>query len=151
MLFKVPKEKRIRRDWKKQNPDNMKLLQRLDDIASPAVKQHLQTQKEDLMLFIRSQYGGVDDPFELPVCGHCERWCSWHDKPPGSAYCWSCGTVTPNPITVEQWFENELRIKNIYDRLKKQFGIDYLGEVEPISIGPADEEDMHPEIIIAKR
>jgi len=127
----------------------MRMLDKLEDIAPTAknVKQHFLQQKAELVAFIKAEYGMSGDPFELPVCEHCERWCSWYDKPPGSAYCWACGSVTVNPITVEEWFNRELKIQNIYDELRKR-GIDYCGPTEPITIG---EETEVPEkkIIIA--
>jgi hypothetical protein len=127
----------------------MQMLDKLVDVSPSAknIKAHFMQQKAELLAFIKAAYGMSGDPFELPVCEHCERWCSWHDKPPGSAYCWACGKVTVNPITVEEWFSNELRIKNIYDELRKN-GIDYLGAPEPVPIvSPVDDET---EIIIAK-
>jgi hypothetical protein len=91
------------------------------------------------------------DPFELPVCSHCERWASWHHIPPGSAYCWYCGTVTAEPVTVEEWFEKELKIRNIYEALRRQ-GIDYTGAVDRIVIEEnGDDAEPGPEDIIISR
>jgi hypothetical protein len=147
MLYRVPRERRLRRNWDKPDQTNLIMLEKLQDIAPAAknVKQHFLQQKAELLAFLKNAFAMSGDPFELPVCGHCERWASWHDNPPGSAYCWNCGTVTPNPVTVEEWFEKELRIHNIYDALRKQ-GIDYLGGKEAVAIG---EETPHKKIIIA--
>jgi hypothetical protein len=151
LLFKVPREKRLKRDWSKPDQTNLIMLEKLEDVSPKAknIKGHFLQQKAELMAFIKNRYAMSGDPFELPVCEHCERWCSWHDKPPGSAYCWYCGQVTVKPITVEEWFSRELKIQNIYDALRKQ-GIDYLGGTEPVIMG---EEHQKPEskIIIASR
>lgn len=150
MLYKVPREKRRRINWDKPDQTNLIMLDKLQDISPNArnVKQHLMQQKAELLAFIKNAYAMSGDPFELPVCGHCERWCSWHDTPPGSAYCWKCGKVTVTPITVQEWFEKELKIKNIYDALRKQ-GIDYTGGTEAVIIG--EERPEPKQIIISKR
>jgi hypothetical protein len=150
LLYKVPREKRHRINWDKPDQTNLIMLDKLQEISPTAknVKQHLMQQKAELLAFIKNAYAMSGDPLELPVCSHCERWCSWHDTPPGSAYCWKCGKVTVNPITVEEWFEKELKIKNIYDALRKQ-GIDYIGGTEAVIIG--EERPEPKQIIIATR
>jgi hypothetical protein len=153
LLYKVKRYHQSKINWEKPDQTNMLMLDKLQEISPVAknVKQHLLMQKAELMAFIKNRYAMSGDPFELPVCGHCERWASWHDKPPGSAYCWYCGTVTPDPVTVEEWFEKELKIHNIYDALKKQ-GIDYLGgKPEPVTIGQDEEEPEPKKIIIVSR
>lgn len=148
MLYKIPRKHQVRHNWENTDPKHMRALEKLQEISPVAknVKQHLMMQKSELLAFIKNAYAMTGDPFELPVCGHCERWASWHDSPPGSAYCWYCGTVTPDPITVEKWFEQELRIKNIYEALRQQ-GIDYLGADQPVIIG---EDEPRPNKIILK-
>lgn len=152
MLYKVPREKRRRLNWDKPDPTHLIMLDKLQEISPVAknVKQHLMQQKAELLAFIKNAWAMPGDPFELPVCEHCERWCSWHDKPPGSAYCWYCGQVTINPVTVEEWFEKELRIHNIYEALRKQ-GIDYLGAKEPVIIGEDKPDQDQNQIIIVKK
>jgi hypothetical protein len=151
LLYKVPREKRLTRDWSKPDHTNLIMLDKLQDISPTArnVKHHLLQQKAELLAFIKNAYAMSGDPFELPVCEHCERWASWHDTPPGSAYCWKCGTVTVNPITVEEWFEKELKIQNIYDALRRQ-GIDYTGGVEPVIIGEMRREPENKIIIVSR-
>ncbi len=148
MLYKVPREKRQKVNWDKPDLTNMRMLDKLQEISPTAknVKQHLMMQKAELLAFIKNAYAMSMDPFELPVCAHCERWASWHDN--GSAYCWKCGQITINPITVEEWFEKELKIQNIYDALRRQ-GIDYLGPTEAVIIGQDHPDPAPKKIIIA--
>lgn len=152
MLYKIKKPFQSKTNWDKPDRTHLIALEKLQDISPVAknVKQHLMMQKAELLAFIKNAYAMSGDPFELPVCSHCERWASWHDQPPGSAYCWYCGTVTPDPITVEEWFERELRIHNIYEELRK-YGIDYLGPSEPVIIGAgesSEDEDKKVQIIL---
>lgn len=63
--------------------------------------------------FAYAAHGGVE-LLEEPVCGHCERLGSWHDKPlPGSCHCFACGKDTPNAITMREYLMQHLNVSAV--------------------------------------
>ena len=92
------------------------------------------------------------DVWKLPVCRSCEGFAFWHKDEQGNAvgYC-QCGTITKDPITVEQYYEQGHHVDRtlhadapfIIDRKQaKGFDVAFGGE--------AGLEEQNKKIIIAR-
>lgn len=74
----------------------MKAIQSTD----PKYAKHMFLRNQLIQNFAMRSTGGVDI-LDQPVCNHCERPAAWNTG--GTAYCFSCGTTTQKPITVERY------------------------------------------------
>lgn len=89
------------------------------------------------------------DVWKMPVCEKCEGYAFWHLG--GTASCPKCGHITPNPLTVEQFYEEGHHV----DRTVNP-GAPYIAErrvcnaTATVFGGEADLQDQNKKIIIAR-
>lgn len=89
-----------------EHRENNGVLQQLQK-NNPKYLEHILQKNEMIMAFAKSTLGGID-LLEQPMCNHCEKPGAWHTD--GTCYCWSCGTVTKNPITLYEYLAQELKL-----------------------------------------
>jgi len=55
------------------------------------------------------------DVWKQPVCEGCEGWALWHEDAEGNTVgvCLDCGHTTRDPITVEEYYENDYHVDRI--------------------------------------
>jgi len=85
--------------------DNKIILNQIEGTNANYAK-HMLNRNPLLEKFAKDVFGGVEI-LDQPVCRKCERPGMW-DKG-GTGYCFVCGTRTENPITVEQYYIEELK------------------------------------------
>ena len=97
------------------------------------------------------------DVWRLPMCGKCEQIARWHHE--GTAFCISCGHTTPNPITVQQYYEQGFHVDRtvnpdapvFIDREKVGTEAVTGGSVATIYGGEADLADPNQKILYVVR
>lgn len=93
------------------NKDNMKMFEKLNNI-SPKYAKHMLLKNSIIENFAKSAFGGIDI-LDQPVCRTCEKPCAWNTN--ATAYCFSCGTSTKNPITVRDYLIQEFKLDKEQD------------------------------------
>ena len=78
---------------------NARVMQAIQN-TDPKYAKHMFLRNQLIQNFAMRATGGVEI-LDQPVCNHCERPAAWHIG--GTAYCFSCGTTTKEPITVARY------------------------------------------------
>lgn len=103
----------LKEDFNAVKMDNVMLMKAIEGV-SPALAKHM-IDRNDLLKAFAYKVGGGIDILQQPVCGRCEgvgTWGSFDTQVTTGervGYCDACGHVTKNPITVEQYLDEEVK------------------------------------------
>lgn len=97
--FKAARGGQLAREHKKIDLDNVRAMKIIEG-KDPKYAKHMFLRNQLLENFAMRATGGIDI-LDQPVCRSCEKPAAWHTG--GTAYCFSCGTTTKEPITVQQY------------------------------------------------
>ena len=102
----------LQEEFNAVNMDNVMLMKSIEGV-NPALAKHM-IDRNDLLKAFAYKMGGGIDILAQPVCERCEGVGTWGslDKQilagEKVGYCDACGHVTKNPITVEQYLDEEV-------------------------------------------
>ncbi len=97
--FKNTRRGILNHEHKKIDLGNARVMQAIQT-TDPKYAKHMFLRNQLIQNFAMRSTGGIEI-LDQPVCEHCERPAAWHTG--GTAYCFSCGTTTKQPITVEKY------------------------------------------------
>lgn len=97
--FKEARGNKLASEHSKVDLGNVRAMKVIEGV-DPKFAKHMFLRNQLLQNFAMRATGGIDI-LDQPMCNHCEKPAAWHTG--GAAYCFSCGTTTKEPITVEKY------------------------------------------------